>query len=384
MTKKDKFSIFLEEKKEKCERDLKEKGVFEEYPRHYDSKLFDAYKDLGRIYRYQNEKQKSSWFFQYLASYDPLKSKYGDLSKEDVSNVELLHDYSRYILNEAIYCDLSDCDPATADKLFGWAAENFIVPQDNHDFWMKHGYYDKIAVAHLWRSYSLLNLGRYEEAHELLVQVVPYLDRYKKSGVEMWRNIEYALTKAVVPLCEYKLNPTEENLANTKKGIEDFIKSLRENRHKLEAYLYYFHLKEKFADVYEAESVPADAKPAVRTIAEEKKIDFPTDDEEPGEIIVATHDVGFVDIFGTNSDMEKYCAQVKELGDFPKLSSLMEIYVTGSELEPEPLYQECERLLAIDGVDAWIRDRTELMMDTAEDAKENGACVYFYFSSDNE
>jgi len=384
MVKKNKFSQFMEEEGEKWEQYLKEKGVFEEYPSEIDSDIIKSYAGLGKVYRYFGKKQKSMWSFKYFTTFRVPDSRFYGMSEEEKRSSKDIHDSSNYIFRKAIYFNLSDSNPEIADKLFGWAAENFVVSQDYYDFTMKHGMYDYIAVAHLWRGYSLLNLGKYEEALELLIQVVPYLDRYKKSGVEMWRTVEYALTKAVVPLCEYKLNPTEENLANAKKGIEDFIKSLRDKRDKFEAYLYYFHLKEKFADVYEAESVPADAKPAEKKHVEEKKVEFPVNDEESGEIIVATYDVGFVDIFGTTSDLEKYCAQVKELGDFPNLSSLMEVYVTGSELEPEPLAKECERLLAMDGVNDWIRDRTELMRDTTEDAKETGAYVYLYFNSDNE
>ncbi|WP_094227736.1 hypothetical protein [Methanolobus psychrotolerans] len=252
MAKRNKSSIFLEEKHAEWENYLKENGVLEKYPSEIDSNMAKAYAGLGKTYRYFGNKQKSIWFFKYFTTFRIPDSKFYGVTEEEKQNKDIrrIHDASNYIFRKAIYFNLSDFDPATADKLFGWAAENFVVPQDDYDFWMKHGMYDDIAVAYLWCGYSLLNLGKYEEALELLVQVVPYLDRYKKSGVEMWRVVEYALPKALIPLCEYKLDPTEENLKNAKKGIEDFIKSLRENRHKLEAYLYYFHLKEKFADVY--------------------------------------------------------------------------------------------------------------------------------------
>ena len=382
MAKKDEFSLFLEEEKEKWEGFLKNEGIFEEYPVELNSAITRAYINLGKIYLCLHDIERAKWFLKYPTTINVPSSRLEGISNKD--DRDLVFSYGEYALKKGIFFDLSNSDLKTADRMFLYASEDFVVPKADVDFWVKHRLYDHIAYGHLWRSYSLIRINRYHEALELLIQVVPYLDRYKKTGVEMWRTVEYALTKALIPLCEYKLDPTEENLASAKKGIEDFIKSLRGKRDKFEAYLYYFHLKEKFADVYEAESVPVAAKPAVKKPVEEKKVEFPVNDEESGEIIVATYDVGFVDIFGTTSDLEKYCAQVKELGDFPNLSSLMEVYVTGSELEPEPLAKECERLLAMDGVNDWIRDRTELMRDTTEDAKETGAYVYLYFNSDNE
>lgn len=380
MAKKDKFSIFLEEKKESWEKSLKEKGVLEKYPPKFEIEILDAYNDLGIIYRYFGDKQRSSWFFKYLATFNAPSSKYGNLSEEFIADIGFLHDFSVYILNEAIYFDLSNSDPLTAEKFFGWAAENFIIPDHTFDFWMKNGLYDHIAVAHLWRGYSLLNLDKCEEAHELLVQVVPYLDRYRKSGVEMWRIVEYALIKVVVPLCEYKLNPTAETLRNAQKGIEDFIKSFRENRHKLRAYLYYFHLKEKFTDVYEAKSVPSNIKQQEKKTLSEKKIEFPVNDEELGTIVITSLEGGSEDFLGTNNEIEKYCDEVRKLGDYPNLTSLMETYVTGSYLEPELLVEECKKLLARDDVSKWIKEKTRIVLEVAEDAVKSAHNLYFYLS----
>ncbi len=117
-------------------------------------------------------------------------------------------------------------------------------------------FFDDIAVVYLWRGYSLLTLGRYEEACDLLNEVVPYFNKYKKKGGEVWRKVEYALPKALFPLCEYKLEPTQENLQKAKAGVEEYIKSLHDNKDKLEGYLYYFHLKETFPDVYTSDKAP--------------------------------------------------------------------------------------------------------------------------------
>ncbi|WP_321429451.1 hypothetical protein [uncultured Methanolobus sp.] len=383
MGKKNAFSIFVEEKREKWEQILRDRGVFEEYPSYLDPKkdlkILLAYEELGTIYRCIGNKQRSSWVFKYLTTFSvPSSSSEGISNKNDIN---LVFSCGEYALRKGLFFDLSNSDQKTADRMFLFASEDFVVPKDDVDFWIKHGLYDHIAYGHLWRSYSLIRLNRYQEALELLVQVVPYLDKYKKTGVEMWRTVEYALTKALIPLCEYKLNPTEEHLANTKKGIEDFIKSLRDRRDKLEGYLYYFHLKEKFADVYEAKNVPADAKPAVKKPVEEKEIEFPANDEEPGTIMITTLD-RYEDFLGSNSEVERYCADVSKLGDFPNLALLMETYVTESYLDAEPLIEECKRLLAMEGIKDRIREMTEIVLETAEDAKETGTNVYFYFAED--
>jgi hypothetical protein len=139
-------------------------------------------------------------------------------------------------------------------------------------------------------------------------------------------------------------------------------------------------LKEKFADVYEAESVPTDSKPAFRKVIEEKKIEFPANDEEPGTIMITTLEGGYEDFLGSNDEVGRYCAEVSKLGDYPNLALLMETYVTGSYLEPEPLIEECKRLLAMEGVEDWIREKTEIVLEAAEDAKETGHGLYFYLS----
>lgn len=378
MTKK--FQVFIEEKKATLELYLKDNGIFDEYPNKVESKAADAYGELGIICRYNADREKSTWYFNYFTTFNVPDSKNSGINEEERNNIHRIHGFSGYIFQKAIYFNLSDTDPETANKLFGWAAENFVVPQKDFDFWMKHGMYDFIAVAHLWRGYSLLCLGEYKEAHELLVQVAPYLDRYKKTGVEMWRTVEYALTKAVVPLCEYKLEPSAENLGRAKNGIEEFIKRLKENRDMLEAYLYYFHLKEKFADIYNADSpVCTSARPVKKKAKAKQLIKAPEEDEEkPGIITVTTFEGGYEESLGTNQELEKYCAEIEEMEDFPLLASVMEIYVMDSSIDPEFLEDECRRLLTRKDIEKWMRDMTLVLLEAAMDAIGTGHELSFY------
>ncbi|NPE30581.1 hypothetical protein HNV12_22030 [Methanococcoides sp. SA1] len=378
MAKRDAFFHFLESEKDELETYLKNNGVFKEYPTEVNSKIIRAYINLGQIYLCQNDIEKAKWFLKYPTTINIPTSRLEGISNKD--DINLVFSHGEYVLKKGIFFDLSNSDSSTADRMFFFASDNFIVPKDDIDFWIKHGLYDHIAYGHLWRSYSLIRLSRYEEALELLVQVVPYLDRYRKTGVEMWRVVEYAMTKALIPLCEYKLNPTEENLASAKKGLETFIKGPKKKWDKLEGYLYYFHLKEKFADVYEAESVPADAKPAGAKPLPETKVEFPIDDEEPGIINITTLEGGYEDDLGSNAEVEDYCAEVVKLDDFLNLALLMETYVMDSYLEPEPIVVECKRLLAMDDIDEGIRKMTEVVLEAAEDAKETGHDLYFYLS----
>jgi len=58
----------------------------------------------------------------------------------------------------------------------------------------------------------------------------------------------------------------------------------------------------------------------------------------------------------------------------------METYISESYLEPEPLVEECERLLARNGVDDWIKEKTRIVLEVAEDAIDTGHNLYFYLS----
>lgn len=88
-------------------------------------------------------------------------------------------------------------------------------------------------------------------------------------------------------------------------------------------------------------------------------MEFLLDDEEPDTIVITSLEGGAENFLGINSEIEKYCGEVRKLGDYPNLSSLMETYVTGSYLEPELLVKECKKLLARDDVTEWIKEKRE-------------------------
>ncbi|KCZ72842.1 hypothetical protein ANME2D_01277 [Candidatus Methanoperedens nitroreducens] len=374
-----KFIEFIKNEQNRCEIYLKEKGAYDKFPREVESKTARCYNNLAVIYKYWSDEQKSRKMFQYFTTFRVPTSRIEESTGKDKESTSSLVEEGIYQLRKGIYFNLAKTDPQKANQLFEWAAENCYQSDEDIAAGIKYRLYDEIAVGYLWRGYALLNLGRYEEAYEPLTQVIPYLNKYKKSG-EMWRKVEYALPKALVPLCEYKLEPTQENLQKAKAGIEEYIKSLRENRDKLEGYLYYFHLKEYFADVYTAEKAPLQAETPAK-IKKPKKLDLPPGKYDTcGSVTIVNMDPDSLDEeFGTQNELEDYVEKVRNLGDFPVLSGLMELYAMENEQEPEPLVEECERLLSRPDIEPDMKEKTKRILKVAKDAHEAGFTVMLHY-----
>jgi hypothetical protein len=378
----DNFSQYLNNEKVKCEKYLHNKYIYDEFPETIDDEIIDCYEKLAIIYTYFDIEVKAKKMIKHLLTfgYQVYTSRFATLSEEGKKNNNLLVQQGKWQLREGLCFNLAHENPQKATQLFEWAAENCLLPDEYITGAIKYENYDHIAVGHLWRGYALLNLGRYEEARELLAQVVPYLNKYKKLGIEMWRKIEYALPKALVPLCEYKLDPTQENLQEAQSGIEDYIKSLRDNKDKLEGYLYYFHLKEYFADVYSAEVAEKPTAKSTKVKKTAKKLDLPAGEADTqGAVMVFDIKGGYLDEFGTQNELEEYVEKVGKLGDYPVLSSLMELYAMEEQQEPEPLIEECERLLASSSADAVLKKKTGILLNAAKDAQEEESTLMLYF-----
>ena len=317
--------------------------------------------------------------FYCLTTINQYPTRYAGLSEDGKKKMKLLVSIGSWQMKNGIYFNLAHEDPQKANQLFEWAAENCYQSEEVITVRLKYHLYDEIAVGFVWRGYALLNLGNYDEAFKLLTQVVPYLNKQKKKGIEMWRKVEYALPKALVPLCEYKLDPTQENLQKAQVGVEDYIKSLRENKDKLEGYLYYFQLKEVFSDVYNAE-VPEQTTKAVHREESSKKIELPPGEyDSAGSVIVFDMESGSLEVFGTQNELEEYVKKLEHLGDYPVLSGMMELYVTDAQQEPEPLIEECKRLISYSDADPDIKEKTGYILNVAQDAKNEESTVMLYF-----
>ena len=377
-----KFIKFLKNRMVECEKYLQSKNEYNKHPKEINSKSASCYKDLAIIYNYFDYVEKSRRMFKYFTTFRVPSFRLKYLTEEDKENTDSLVAEGVYQFRKGIYFNLSKSNPKKATQLFEWAAENCNLSDESIAYEIRTEYFNNIAVSHLWRGYALLNLGRYEDAYELLIEVIPYFNKWKKSGGEVWQKVEYALPKALVPLCEYKLEPNPENLQKAQSGIEDYIKSLRENKHKLEGYLYYFHLKEMFPEVYNAEiaETPAKKSPKKKTI---KKLDLPPGESDTeGSVIVFDIKGGYLDVFGTNNELEEYVEKVEELGEYPILASLMELYAMEGQEEPEPIIEECERLLASHDADDFLKQKTKILLDAALDAKSEGGTIMLYFDAE--
>lgn len=291
-----------------------------------------------------------------------------------------------YLLTKGITIDLEGKDPREADKYFEQAAGKCRLSKEYVNDLIVVEDYDYIAIGHLWCGYALLNLGIYNESYRLLTQVIPYLNKYKQTGNEMWRKVEYALPKALVPLCEYKIEPTQVNLQKAMEGIEAYIQSLHDARDKQEGQNFYDHLKTKFADVYSGEAVVV----STITTQKSKKADvildiLPGEYETSGCVIIFDRDgSGSLEVFGTNKELDKYVEKVKSLGNYPTLSGIMELYVTESLQEPDPLIEECEIMLSRPDIETEMKEKTKLILNVARDAKEAGSTVMLYFDPEVE
>jgi hypothetical protein len=182
---------------------------------------------------------------------------------------------------------------------------------------------------------------------------------------------------ALMPLCEYKLEPNDENKQEADKGLEDFINGIKDNGEKHEALLYYYHLKESFPDVY---NVPLELADKMAKAKPSKKLELPSSqDDIRGKIVVFDREgSGSLEVFGTVNELEEYVVKVSDLGDYPTLSRLMEIYGLDEQQDPEPLIEESERLLAMPGIDPDVKTKTQYVLNVAEDAKRAGSTVMLY------
>jgi hypothetical protein len=301
------------------------------------------------------------------------ESRFAQISEESKTDYRILPSVGQWLIENAIYFSFSHEYPQRARQLFEWAVENSTLPDDYIRGRIKVGCHNEVAVPHLWNGYALVGLERYQEALKYLVQVEPLFTSYKKSGGEIYEKIEYNLPKALVPLCEFKLTPTRQNLINAQKGIEEYIKSLREPRFKLDGYLYYFHLKDQFADVYTAD--PKDYQEELPALSKEKVNEIPSSGSaEPQsvwiwDVVSATSG----EEFGTDEELKTYVQTITHMGEFPVLSTLYDLYLQWDEFDAAELAEETRRLLAMKDLDPKIRKKTEILKEIAEYSAAKGS-----------
>jgi hypothetical protein len=226
-----------------------------------------------------------------------------------------------------------------------------------------------------------MSLGDYGEAYACLTQVVPYFVMDRMTHTSMDNPLEYRLPMALIPLCEYLMSPVEEKKYEAVEGLDSFIDSFTDCADRLSAFLYYYHLKNTFPDAYNIGQVRAGNK----TVAgRRKKVRLPPSGRQVrGSVIVFDRDgSGSLEVFGTSNELKEYVEKVAELGDYPTLSRLIDIYALEEQQDPVSLVDEAERLMAAPGVDHYLREKTVHILNVARDARDCGSKVMLYLDMD--
>ncbi len=331
------------------------------------------------IYKYLNEEGEAQRLFRRLVpmGYRLYSSRYGDQGEKDKDNPSALVETGDVQISTAIW-NFFGGDPERAHQLFMWAAENTDLPPDYVRGMIGVKGYQEVAVGYLWHGYALVCLGRYGEALPLLTQVIPLFVQTRKMGVEVWQKVEYALPKALVPLCEFKLDPTADRLKAAQEGIETYLKSLKMYRDRLSGLLYYFHLKKQFADVYEADPasfIPPSGREAKQPIA--APVTGREKDPEGMIVLVLTQldppKVWTMGSFGCYAAFEAFTAYVSSLGGYPALEALMDTYTLEEQQEAAPFIEECERLLLLRDLDPKVRAVAEEILSALQTAVQEGS-----------
>jgi tetratricopeptide (TPR) repeat protein len=374
---------------------MKEDKKFTEYLNNIDKKYLKG-RTLGLYCKYFGEEEKARQAFKEAAQegfqfetrlpqymYVNTKLPNGhrvsvrtEMTEEEKNKFETRIGSAESQLINGIEYDLAHVKPEYARQLFEWAAENCIIKEIELSNLIKYNNFEDVATAYLWRGYALLLLGQYSEAYKCLTQVNPYFTKGLKYG-KTSKITEYKLPMALVPLCDYKLEPDDEKKQEAVKGLEDFIDGIKEIWDKEQALLYYYHLKDAFPDIYNIQPEPvikkAKAKPS-------KKPGLPSSkDVIRGKIVVFDREAsGSLEVFGTVNELEEYVNKVASLGDYPSLSRLLEIYGLDEQQDPGPLIEESERLLSTPGINPDIKAKTRHILNVARDAKNDGSTVMLY------
>lgn len=380
------FHKYLLEEREKCETLLKESGAYDRVPEQRSSDQILCYRKLGSIYLYSGETDLAGRMFSNLSLFGTAikKSRFDikGFKEEDKSDLHFLVMIAKGEIENGIYHLLAEKNPDQVHRLVTWAAENSDLPPDyvRGRLGVKVKDYGEVAVGYLWHGYALICLGRYGEALPLLREVTPLFVQERKDGVEVWQKVEYALPKALVPLCEFKLDPTVEHLKAAQEGIETYLESLKMYRDRLSGLLYYFHLKKQFADVYEAvpaSFVPPSGKEAKQPIA--APVTGREKDPEGMIVLVLTQldppKVWTMGSFGCYAAFEAFTAYVRSLGGYPALEALMDTYTLEEQQEAAPFIEECERLLRLRDLDPKVRAVAEEILSALRTAVQEGAIL---------
>lgn len=318
------------------------------------------------------------------------------ICESDPVDQNLMNQLAQSDLKDAIYYFIADPTSENVKKYFGWALEDATITEEELE-WRLHNYktdrlvdVSTIAVSYSWRGYALIALGRPGEALPFLRQVIPLFEEDKKHGWEIYQKIEYSFPFALIPLCEYLLDPTPEKRVAAQNGREDYLKKLSNIEQKFDGYLFYYHLGSAFPDIY----IPPIKKKrsAKKKIVEEKPVpevlleipDYPDSHrmDKPGKggvVIQDTVDNNFGFVLRVPS-FDRFIKKVKTLEGYPIFSDAFMAFTIETPLEPELVIEECNRLLKEPSLTIEEREAVGEIGEIAMHARDHGAEIQFLFT----
>ena len=258
--------------------------------------------------------------------------------------------------------------------------------------------YDENALLgrmYLLHGYALTALGRNAEALPFLREVIPQfmIAKKMKENIDMYP-YEMVLPFALIPLCEYMLDPTKEKRIAAWNGREDCMKRLNNRQiseeSKLEGYLYYFHLEEAFPGVY---IEPEKKKRSPRKKKDEKKPvpevlteipDYPEstrlDVTGEGGVIVQDMDEMVWNFVMRVHPFERFIEKIQSLGGYPVLAEGYVNYTVGSGMDPDRVIGECNRILKEPSLTIEEREAVGEIGRMAMHARDHGAEIQFMYN----
>lgn len=362
-------------------------------PEKMDNSFLAGYKELATIYRLQGKEGQYQSMLQRVVLFanrisiakEPEHIQEEKFQVNIIAKTDLLRQYAIFQIHVALFFFIAHEELLKARQLFTWAEENCIMPDEYITQITIR--FDEIARGYLWRGYALLSLGRYDEAYDSLVRVTPIYQNYAKSGGEISDIVEYALTKAIIPLCEFKLNPSKENLKKAQKGIEDYIISIHNPLFKLRGYPYYFHLKEQFSDVYATNpktflsSAGSQKKSSAKPPALPNAI--PAIPVEEGALVIwDPEETNAFEILGRNTDFIRFIDYVKALGGYPDLVGLIDIYTMGEPHKAKPYADDCRRFVSAKGIDPAMLKVGKKLCKAVQEAAAGDSLIQIYQDSE--
>jgi hypothetical protein len=342
---------------------------------------------LAITYGYLGDGDKSRDLFTYLASIHIFQSPYDIKGFKDTmkKDTDLLISIGQSLAEEGIYLNLAGMDRDLADRHFMWAAENCLLSKEELEAQSIN--FDTLAQADLWRGYSLLALGKFDEACICLTTVTPLFNKYKMCGGDLqFKMAEYFLPRLLLPLCEYMEDPGTENRKKAIEGIGQFLDGFKYESEKLDSYIYCLHVAWLYPEAYDDHDLISGQVPPKKCRAagekSAKKPAVPDSRAGSGTVLVVDRDHHVERIFGSVIDFERYENGILTIGGYPALVRLFEQYRLNEDAEPLPIYGECSRLLATPGLDPRIREETERIWDVAREAAEKGSAIRLYYEED--